>query len=160
MRDMATVSESDILSFECTDALDDEGYVLTLGSNGKVSKCPAGGKVFGVALTSTKDPVTGVAQANKQVAVVQAPKYAYVQYQNGSGETISIGDLVSVKGANAAGKVKKHVSTSWPATYSATVAEGISDENAMIVGIALEDKAQSTSGKLLVKLLCPLPVKQ
>jgi len=157
---MAAISESDILSFECTDALDDEGYVLMLASTGKVAKATAGAAAFGIALTSTKDKVTGTATANKQVAVLQTPKYAYVQYNNGSGETIAIGDLVSTKGANAAGTVKKHAATAWPATYLNTTAETIDDEHSMLVGVALEAKAQSTSGKLLVKLLCPIPIKQ
>jgi hypothetical protein len=131
-----------------------------LASTGKVAKATAGAAAFGIALTSTKDKVTGTATANKQVAVLQAPKYAYVQYNNGSGETIAIGDIVSTKGANASGTVKKHASTAWPSTWANTTAETISDEDSMIVGVALEAKAQSTSGKLLVKLLCPIPIKQ
>ena len=157
---MASVDETGILSFECTDALDDEGFVLTLASTGKVAKAVAGGAAFGVAFTSTKDKVTGTAVANKQVGVVQTPRYAYVQYNNGGGETIAIGDLVSTKGANASGTVKKHASTAWPGTYAAATAETIDDEHSMVVGIALEAKSASTSGKLLVKLLCPIPVKQ
>lgn len=157
---MAEVSESDILSFECTDALDDEGYVLMLANTGKVAKATAGSPAFGIGFTSTKDKVTGTAIANKQVGVVQSPRYAYVQYNNGGGETIAINDLVSTKGANASGTVKKHVSTAWPATWAAATAETISDEDAQIVGIAQEAKSASTSGKLLVKLLCPIPVKQ
>jgi len=157
---MAEVSESDILSFECTDALDDEGYVLSLANTGKVAKCVAGGAAFGIGFTSTKDKVTGTAIANKQVGVLQAPKYAYVQFNNGAGETIAIDDLVSTKGANAAGTVKKHAATAWPATYLNTTAETIDDEHSMLVGVALEAKAQSTTGKLLCKLLCPIPIKQ
>jgi len=147
-------------SRECTDALDDEGYVLMLASTGKVAKCTAGSPAYGIAYKSTKNPVTGTAEANKQVAIVRAPKEAYVQYNNGGGETIAIGDLVSSKGANAAGTCKKHASTAWPGTWAAATAETISDEDAMIVGIALEAKTASTSGKLKVLLLCPIPIKQ
>lgn len=157
---MAEVSEHNVLSFECTDALDDEGYVLSLANTGKVAKAVAGGAAFGIGLTSTKDKVTGVATANKQVAVLQAPKFAYVQYNNGGGETIAINDLVSTKGANASGTVKKHASTAWPGTYAAATSETIDDEHSMIVGIALEAKAATTSGKVLCKLLCPIPLKQ
>jgi len=158
---MAEVSESNVLSFQCSDALDDEGYVLGYpDASSIVAKALADGKAFGIAFKSTKNPVTGTAEANKQVAVLQAPKYAYVQYNNGAAETIAIGDLVSTKGANAAGTVKKHASTAWPDPYASATAETISDEDSMIVGIALEAKAASTSGKLLVKLLCPIPLKQ
>ena len=159
---MAEVSESNVLSFQCSDALDDEGYVLGYpdSTTNKVAKAAAGAAAFGVAFKSTKNPVTGTAEADKAVGVVQAPRYAYVQYNNGSGETIAVGDLVSTKGANAAGTVKKHAATAWPGTWASATAETISDEDAMIVGIALEAKAASTSGKLLVKLLCPIPLKQ
>jgi len=157
---MAEVSETNVLSFETTDALDDEGYIMKLADTGKVAKCAAGDPVFGIAFKSTKNPVTGTAEANKQVAILQTPKYAYVQYNNGVGETIAINDLVSTKGANAAGTCKKHASTAWPGTYASATAETIDDEHSMVVGIALEAKAASTSGKLLVKLLCPIPLKQ
>jgi len=148
-------------SRECTDALDDEGYILGYpNANGQVAKCPANGAVYGVAYKSTKHPITGDAEANKQVAIVHAPKIAYLQFNNGAGETIAVGDLLSTKGANAAGTCKKHASTAWPATYSASTAETISDEFSMIVGIALEAKGENTSGKVKCLLLCPIPPKQ
>jgi len=134
-------------SRECTDALSDEGFVLELANTGKVNKAAANAGVYGIAYASTKDPVTGTALANKQVTIVKAPKIAYVQYQNAGGETIAINDLVSTKGANAAGTVKKHAWTTWAAATGT--------ERKMIVGIALEAKGASTSGKLKCQLLCP-----
>jgi len=144
----------------CTDALDDEGYVLGYpGSAGKVAKALAGGKVYGIAYKSTKNPVTGTAEANKAVAIIRAPKIAKVQVQNGA-TNIAIGDILSMKGAGASGKATRHASTAWPASYASADAETISDENSMIVGIALEALAANTSGKIQVLLLCPLPIKQ
>lgn len=148
-------------SRECTDALDDEGYILGYpGSDGKVAKCLADSPVYGVAYKSTKHPVTGTAEANKEVAIVRQPKIAYVQYNNGVGETIAIGDLVSTKGANAAGTCKKHASTAHVTPLVVATEEAIDDEFAMIVGIALEAKAADTSGKLKCLLMCPIPTKQ
>ena len=147
-------------SRQCSDALDGEGYVLGYpDANGIVAKVAAGGKVYGVAYMSTKDQ-TGTAIANKQVAIIRKPKIAYVRYNNGGGETIAIGDIVSSKGANAAGTCKKLATTAWPGTWSNTDAETICDEYALIVGIALEAKSASTSGLLKCQLLCPLPTKQ
>jgi len=152
-------------SRECTDALDAEGYVLALATTGKVAKCAAGGKAYGVAYKSTKHPVTGTAQSNKQVAIIKAPKKANVLYAIASTENdVAIGDLVSMKGATVAGKVTRHEPTAWPGTYAAATAETISDENSMIVGIALEAVTAPGSGTLEglmeVQLLCPLPIKQ
>jgi len=153
-------------SRECTDALDDEGYVLALASTGKVAKCAANGAVYGVGYKSTKNPVTGTAEANKQVAIIRAPKQAYVQYaiQNTDSADLAIGELVSMQGAAASGCVKRHVSTAWPGTYAAATAETIDDEHSRIVGISLEAVARpgagTKTGKLLCQLLCPIPIKQ
>ncbi len=151
-------------SFECTDALDAEGYVLALAATGKVAKATSGQAAFGVNEVSTKNAVSGVAEANKQVAVVQTPDYAYVQYDvRGSTEDFAIGDVVSVKLANSSGAVTRHVSTTWPGTYAAATSETIMDEDASIVGIAMEAVAWTSgtkTGLVKVKLLCPRYLKQ
>lgn len=137
---------------------------MTLATTGKVAKSTSGQAVYGVAQKSTLNPITGVAEANKQVAVLQAPKFAYVQYDvRGSTEDFDIGEVVSVKLANSSGCVSKHVSTAHPGTYAATTAETISDEDATIVGIAEEAVAWTSgtkTGKVKVRLLCPIPLKQ
>ena len=161
-----TMGAEDRESRICSDALDDEGYVLGYpSSTGVVAKCAAGAKAYGIAFMSTKNPVTGVATANMPVAIVRKPKKAKVQYRVASTDSsIAIGDLVSTKGVGAAGYVKKHVSTAWPGTWNGTTAETISDEDAMIVGIALEAVTAPGSsyitGKIEVLLLCPIPIKQ
>jgi hypothetical protein len=104
---------------------------------------------------------TLVAEADKQVAVVQAPRYARVQYHTpiGSG-SIAIGDIVSMKAGAVAGRVQLHAATPIPGTYSSVTAETIADEEASIVGIAMEAITMSgsviTHGTMKVKLLCPL----
>ncbi|KXH76251.1 MAG: hypothetical protein AM326_03055 [Candidatus Thorarchaeota archaeon SMTZ-45] len=135
-------------SRECSDALDAEGYVLGMpDANGIVAKCAADAQVYGVAQKSTKHPITGTAEADKEVGVLRAPKFAMVQYNNGVGETISVGSLLSMKGANAAGCCREHSWTTWAA--------GTGTERKTLVGIALEAKAQSTSGLVKCILLCP-----
>ena len=57
-------------SFICDDALDKPGYVLVVKSNGHVGKADADSPWAGVALTSTKDPITGTAKTGVPVAVV------------------------------------------------------------------------------------------
>lgn len=154
-----TMGAEEMESRECTDALDDEGYVLMIASTGKVAKATAGSPVYGIAYKSTKDPITGIATANKHVAIVRASKKAKVQADTDA-NAIAVGDIVSVKGADASGKVKKHASTAWPATWAAATAETISDEDATIVGIALEALGANLTGKIECLLLCPLPIKQ
>lgn len=147
-------------SRECSENLADEGFVLGYpNSSGIVAKCIAGAKVYGVAEMDTKHPVTDAARTGIEVAILRKPKFANVQYNNGGGETIAVGDILSMKGANAAGACKKHVPTAWPGAWSNATAETISLEDAMIVGIALAAKAESTSGKVKCLLLCPIPTK-
>lgn len=130
-------------SRECTDALDDEGYVLALATTGKVAKCAAGGSAYGVNYKSTKHQVTGVAEANKQVAIVNGNKKAYVQFAIASTDSdVDIGDLVGMTGANAAGCVKQQTAA-----------------DRTLVGVALEAHAApgagTDTGKILVRLMCP-----
>jgi len=135
-------------SRECSEHLDDEGYVLGMpDSGGIVAKCVADAQVYGIAEMDTKHPVTEAAQTGKEVAIVRAPKFAMVQYNNGGAESFVIGDLLSMKGANAAGCCKKHA---WTTFAAATLTE-----RRTLVGIAQEAKGVSTSGKVKVLLLCP-----
>ena len=137
----------------CSEALDDEGYVLGYpdATTKKVAKCAAGGKAYGIAYKSTKNIITGTAEADKAVAIIRAPKKAKVKaYTDAS--AIAAGDLVSMKGAVAAGCVKKHSWTVWAAATGT--------EMAMVVGIAQEALAASTQGKIEVLLMCPLPIMQ
>ena len=147
-------------SRETTDALDDSGYVLMLANTGKVALCTAGSPAYGVAIADTKNKVTGVAAANKQVGILKKGAKAKVQYNVASTDPdVAIGDYVSVKGANASGTVKKHVGTAVPAAYAQADFQAIHDEKEMIVGIALEaltaPGAGSITGKLSVQLTCP-----
>jgi hypothetical protein len=162
---MATYHDMNPVSKTCTDALDDDGYVLTLANTGKVAKAKSGEAAYGINEVSTLNSVTGVAVANKEVAVVQGPRFAYVQYsipQNGN--NIAIGDLVSVKGANADGCVLKHIATGYPSSWNATSVEIVANEDKCIVGIAEEAVTASTTaavtGKLKVRLLCPKSGRQ
>ena len=59
-------------AFESEDALDDSGYVMTFGSAaGKVKKAGASDVILGFAFASTKNPITGTAEANKMVGIVK-----------------------------------------------------------------------------------------
>jgi len=137
-------------SFECTDALDDEGYVLALGSNGKVSKCAAGAQPFGVAFKDTKDPITETPEANKQVAVI-CSGVVKVQYATDA-NAIAIGDRVATKGVATAGCVKKFIPRDIAATFADTDVEAAIDELKTIVGIALESAPANSTGKIKVAL--------
>ena len=152
-------------SYICDDAIEDYGYVLTLKTTGNVGLCAADGAAFGVAYMSTKEKKgmeLGNAIAGEPVAVVQGPRrYAYVRYNLAStDDAISITNLVSMKGANAPGCVKRHAATANPDTYLAATADVILDEYKTIVGIAMEAVAAPLSGSktgvLKVLLLCPM----
>jgi len=123
--------EGEIWHAVCDDALDDEGYVLAWSATtpGNVRKCPSNTRPLGVAYKSTKNPITGTAESGKSVGIVDAG-VAMVRYNLASTDSdIEIGDPVSVKNANEAGAVKKHVegepTTAWPATSDAATAETI-----------------------------------
>ena len=144
----------------CTSALDDEGHVLALANTGKVALCAAGGKAYGVGLKSTKNLVTGVAAANKSVAVLKKTTIAKVKvWVDNADPAIVIGDYVSMKGANASGYAHDHEGTVLSSTPTKTELDAQQDERAMIVGIALEAVASPGSGetktKIDVLLTCP-----
>ena len=61
-----------------SDALDDHGYVLKLNSDGSVSKATSDDVPFGIAYTSTKDPIDGTAKANVEVAIVPPVSYTHL----------------------------------------------------------------------------------
>jgi len=155
---MATYHDMEPISLESTDALAEDGFVLNLASTCKVAKATAGQAAFGVNEVSTLNAVTGVAEANKQVAVVQSPRYAYVQYDvRGATEDFAAGELVSVKTINTAGCVTRHISQVL-GSYSTVELLALDAEKKSIVGIAMEAVAWSSgtlTGKVKVRLLCP-----
>jgi len=64
------VNDAVIVPFVTEDALDDAGYVMTVGTTaGTVKKAASTDTVVGIALTHTKD-VNGTAQANVPVGVI------------------------------------------------------------------------------------------
>jgi len=93
-------------AFESEDALDDSGYVLTFGTAaGKVKKATASDVVLGFAFASTKNPVTGTAEANKMVGVIKPRRGIVVRLRvtpkaNRSTD-IAVGDPVVVDGTVA-----------------------------------------------------------
>jgi len=89
----------------CTDALDDAGYVLKLNSDGTVSKAASDDVPFGIAYTSTKDPITDEAKTNVEVAIIPVRTGFVVKVKKVTGAALSPGDYVAVGGE--AGKVTK-----------------------------------------------------
>ena len=137
-----------MVSFKCTDALDDKGYVLKLNDDGTVSLCGSYEVPFGVAFKDTKNPITETPEANRNVPVIVSG-VAYVQYEIGPGEDIVPGCLVGMKAAHSPGRVTRFVDgdtvTAWADAYDATNAETITDEiitvireYKYVVGVALE----------------------
>jgi len=82
----------------CSDALDKPGYVLKLGTDGKVAKATSNDVPFGIAYTSTKDPITEQAQSNVEVAVIPVRSGFVVKVlkETGAGKSLSPGDYVAV----------------------------------------------------------------
>jgi len=99
---------TELESRKCTDALEYKGFVLSLNSDGSVSKCAANGKVYGIAYRDTKHPLypDQAARANIVIEIIR-DGFAVVRYKTAVGETISVGDDVGMVEANAAGCVKK-----------------------------------------------------
>lgn len=144
----------------CSDALDDEGYVLMLASTGKVALCTAGSPAYGVGYKSTKNLVTGVAAINKPVAIVKKGSIAKVKvWVDATDPAIVIGDYISMKGANASGYAHRHEGSVLGADPTKTEVDAVLDEMEMIVGIAQEavasPAADETKTKIDVLLTCP-----
>jgi hypothetical protein len=127
--------------------IDFKGAVLQLNATGTVQKAAAGARPLGIALKTTEDPLNpGTYLSGVEVAYVREGIVEVAYHLTSSDANIGVGDLVSTKGANSAGTVKKHVPTSWPGTYSNTTAATIINELGMIVGIALEAVTAPSSG--------------
>jgi len=140
---MALVQHEEHIYETCSDALDDYGYVLSLQTSGYLHKCTNSELPFGIALTSTKNPITGSAQSNQKVAVVRTG-VAYVKLVS-TNSAIYKGNLVGVSGT--AGYVDKlTVSTSSVANLWASLQK--------CVGIAMENKSSNAGGKIKVLLTC------
>ncbi|RLE66991.1 MAG: hypothetical protein DRJ38_00025 [Thermoprotei archaeon] len=139
---MALVQHEESVYVTCSDALDDYGYVLSLQSSGNAHKCTNTELPIGIALTSTKDPITGTAQSDQKVAIVRRG-VAYVKLDDAN-SSISPGDLVGV--SSTAGYVDK-------LTVDTTDAESLWSSLRKAVGIALESKSANAGGKIKVLLL-------
>jgi len=88
-------------AFETEDALDDSGYVMTFGSGaGKAKKAGASDVILGFAFASTKNPITGTAEANKMVGIVKPRRGIVMRLKvtpkANRNTNISIGDPVVV----------------------------------------------------------------
>jgi hypothetical protein len=98
-------------------------------------------------LKTTEDPLNpGTYLSGVEVAYVREGIVEVAYHLTSDDANIGIGDIVSTKGANSAGTVKKHVPTAWPDTYAKTSAAAIINELGMIVGIALEAVTAPSSG--------------
>jgi len=124
--------------FQCTDALDDDGYVLKLNSDGTVSKASASDEVFGVNATGVVDYWGNAISPPVEVAVIPTGRglFVYLQLDPNNLE-ITIGDKLCVD-ANTAGVVDKRDGT---------------ENTADPIAIALEARAANSGGKILAKLL-------
>ena len=139
---MALVQHEENVYGICSDALDDYGYVLSMQTSGYLHKCTNTEQPFGIALTSTKDPISGSAQSNQKVAVVRRG-VADVKLVS-TNSAIYTGDYVGVSGT--AGYVDKlTIDTSSTANLWASLRK--------CVGIAMENKAANAGGKIKVLLL-------
>ena len=139
---MALVQHEEHVYGICSDALDDYGYVLSLQTSGYLHKCTNTEQPFGVALTSTKNPITGANQTNQRVAVVRRG-VAKVKLVS-TNSAIYKGNYVGVSGT--AGYVDKlTINTSSVANLWASLRK--------CVGIAMENKSANSGGYIEVLLL-------
>lgn len=89
----------DGLEMVCEDALDDEGYVITLTGAAVAGGCQkadgAGDPPVGLNLMSTKNPVTGDAEADKKITIVtEGLAWAKLSPNANRSATISVGEWV------------------------------------------------------------------
>ena len=119
-----------------TDALDAAGYVLKLNADGTVSKATSADVPFGIAYTSTVDPVTNEAKTNVPVAIVpiKSAHIVKVKKTTGTGTALSPGDYVAV-GSTAGEVVKATIDTTDPGTLWSSIQK--------IVGIVVESAGDS-----------------
>ena len=137
---MAFVQSEDLIYMKCTDALDAAGYVLELVSAGTVQKASSGAIPFGVAAKSTKDPISGTAQANQYVAILRR---GVVNVKlSSSNSAINIGNYVGTAGNGLVDKV----------TIDTSSVSNFYNSLKKIVGIALESKAANSGGTIKVLL--------
>lgn len=144
-----------------------EGLVLSLETAGTLIPCPAGGTPYGVAYMTTEDPQYNPNSINHSTQYLLGAEMAVVReglvrvpYHTAGGETISIGQIMSMLGANTAGYVRVHVPTALPGAYNAATLAARLEEQNCIVGIALEAKAANgqtgVSGATHLKVLLEL----
>ena len=141
-----------------------EGLVLGLEAAGTVIPCPADGTPIGVAYMTTEDPLYNPNSINHSTQYLSGCEIAVVRegvvrvpYHTVGGETIGIGDYVSMLNANTAGYVRVHVPTALPAVWNAATMVARLEEVNCIVGRALEAKGAAgqtgVSGATHLKVL-------
>jgi len=143
MSRVQNVEEASMFYATTEDALDDSGYVLTrsgVTTAGNVKKAGASDAPVGVAYTSTKDPVTETAMANRKVAI-QRRGVAKVKL-SGTNAAIAAGDLIGPAAGGVCDKLT--IDT----TSAATLWTGLQ----LILGVAREAKGANAGGKIEVEL--------
>lgn len=131
-----------------SDALDDIGYVMEYTSSGIQKHSGTAGKpIAGIAYKSTKNPITGTAEANKHVALV---RYGVARVKlKSANAAITRGDFV---GAVSGGVVDKWTYPTVSSTPTQAEVEALLKQLDIRVGVALEAKASSAGGSILVQL--------
>lgn len=121
------------------------GMVLSLQLAGTVIRCPAGGTPIGVAYMTTEDPLFDPNSINHNVQFQLGMEIAVIREGVADvpvwlvgGESIAIGDLLSMLGANGAGYARLHIPTNVPVGYLQATMLTILQEPDTIVGIALD----------------------
>ena len=149
---MAFISDvNKLYSIVCSDSLDDYGYVLELDTSTAKAKKHTGTEghpIIGVAISSTEDPTDeGTYLSNEEVAV-QHSGIAMVALKAANAAIVA-GDLV---GAVSGGVVDKFSFPTASADPTQAEVQSQSRQMVLIVGIALEDKAESSGGHIKVML--------
>ena len=124
------------------------GMVLSLQAAGTVIRCPAGGTPIGVAYMTTEDPLFDPNSINHTVQFLLGMEIAVVREGVADvpvhlmgGESIAIGNLLSMLNANTAGYARLHVPTALPVVWAAATVVTCLEEAETIVGIALDAMA-------------------
>jgi len=151
-----------MISLECTDGLDDHGYVLGI-SGGKFRKARPGDTPVAVAFKSTKD-IWDKVRTNVQVAGILYGVVMVIARIPAGGDSIAKGDIVCVNQATGYEGtvikfVEKDTTTAWAATYDAANAEAITDEiidairySRFIVGTALDEVTAKAAEEVKKKI--------
>ena len=131
-----------IQSYVCASALEDAGYLLTYESTGKMDLAEGDvpDLVHGISFASTKNAITGVAEADKDVGVIPMLPGLSVHVQVAAdNQAIAINDPVAVSATGGAqdGKIDKR--------------DGSTNTN-VVIGRAKAAVTINTGGTCLVRL--------